>query len=260
MNMLAVKEALHTPEPIFAALVLVDTIVAYTWMGGLLFLSPRQKSIDAWFRADPRILEWMRQTAQKIQNASSETIPSLYQLAQQIALPLLVTALSLFLSQHLPTRGAVLTPATWTLLGVTSFSLLLSLTPLRNLENSGSSRLGYLLLYLLLASIGARANMAYLLRYPAFLLLGTLCVLFHGLLLVLYGKITKTPLFFLASASQANVGGAVSAPIVAAVYQPGLASVGLLLAILGNALGTYLGIFSGAVARILAGWLFSIKI
>jgi uncharacterized membrane protein len=61
----------------------------------------------------------------------------------------------------------------------------------------------------------------------------------------------KAPMFLVASASQANIGGVASAPVVAEVYRPGLASVGLLLAILGNILGTYMGIFCAQLCRML---------
>jgi uncharacterized membrane protein len=68
---------------------------------------------------------------------------------------------------------------------------------------------------------------------------GLIWMLVHGLFLVLVARWIKAPFFFIAVGSQANIGGAASAPIVAAAFSPALAPVGVLLAVLGYALGTY---------------------
>jgi uncharacterized membrane protein len=57
----------------------------------------------------------------------------------------------------------------------------------------------------------------------------------------------------IAAASQANIGGPASAPVVAGIYQPSLAPVGLLLAILGNIIGTYLGLACSYLCKLVAG-------
>ncbi len=51
-------------------------------------------------------------------------------------------------------------------------------------------------------------------------------------------KLIKTPYFFLVVGSQAIVGGSASAPIVAQAFHPSLATVGVLLAVVGYAIGT----------------------
>ena len=71
------------------------------------------------------------------------------------------------------------------------------------------------------------------------------------IVLLIGARMMRAPLFLVAAASQANIGGVASAPVVAAVYEPGLASVGLLLAILGNIVGTYLGILVGQICRVM---------
>lgn len=60
----------------------------------------------------------------------------------------------------------------------------------------------------------------------------------HAGLLIVVAKFIKAPYFFLAVGSQANVGGAASAPIVASAFHPSLATVGVLLAVFGYAIGT----------------------
>jgi len=68
--------------------------------------------------------------------------------------------------------------------------------------------------------------------------IGLIWMTIHALLLILVAKLIRAPYFFLAVGSQANVGGAASAPIVAAAFHPSLATVGVLLAVFGYAVGT----------------------
>ncbi len=132
---------------------------------------------------------------------------------------------------------------------VTTAALLLSLTPLRKLEQAGASRLGTLALYLLLASIGARADLRAILQTPVFLALGVTWIGIHGLLLLAVGRLLRAPLGLIAAASQANIGGVISAPMVGAAFSAPLAGAGLLMAILGNVVGTSLGLGTALAAR-----------
>jgi uncharacterized membrane protein len=108
----------------------------------------------------------------------------------------------------------------------------------------GSNRAGFFLLYLVLASIGAKTSLSYLGDLPVFLLAGVTWILIHAACLLAAGCLLKAPMALLASASQACIGGPASAPVVAGIYHPQLAPVGLLLAVLGNILGTFLGLIT----------------
>ena len=166
-----------------------------------------------------------------------------------LALSVLISMAAQWAGGRLPAIGAVITPSTWTVLLVTTTALLLSLTPLRKLEQAGLSKIGTVLLYILLASIGARSNFQAIAAAPIFLALGATWILIHGLFLITTGYFLKSPLGMIAAASQANIGGTISAPIVGATYHPQLAGVGLLMAILGNILGTYLGLATAFILR-----------
>ena len=74
-------------------------------------------------------------------------------------------------------------------------------------------------------------------------------MLIHVILLLSIAKLIKAPFFFVAVGSQANVGGAASAPVVASAFHPSLAPVGVLLAVLGYALGTYAAWFCGILMQ-----------
>ncbi len=76
----------------------------------------------------------------------------------------------------------------------------------------------------------------------------------HAILMIVMAKLIRAPLFFMAVGSQANVvGGAASAPIVAAAFHPALAPVGILMAVLGYALGTYGAYICGLIMQAAAG-------
>jgi uncharacterized membrane protein len=135
----------------------------------------------------------------------------------------------------------------------TTGGLLLSLSSrVRALEGVGASTLGSVLLYVLIATIGMKMNILAVFDQPALFLVGAIWMAFHAVTMLLLAWLIKAPLFFLAVGSQANVGGAASAPVVASAFHPALAPVGVLLAVLGYALGTYGGWLSGQLMRVVA--------
>ena len=130
--------------------------------------------------------------------------------------------------------------------------LALSFTRARELEGVGASTLGSALLYVLIATIGMGMDITAVVERPALFALGAVWLGFHAFLLLIVGRLIKAPTFYLAVGSQANVGGAASAPVVASAFHPSLAPVGVLLAVLGYAIGTYGAWISGQLMRILA--------
>jgi uncharacterized membrane protein len=141
----------------------------------------------------------------------------------------------------------------WIVVIATTGGLLLSISSrVRALEGVGASTLGSVLLYVLIAAIGMKMNILAVFDQPALFLVGAIWMAFHAGTMLLLAWLIKAPLFFLAVGSQANVGGAASAPVVASAFHPALAPVGVLLAVLGYALGTYGGWLSGQLMRIVA--------
>jgi uncharacterized membrane protein len=125
---------------------------------------------------------------------------------------------------------------------VVTGGLLLSFTPVRQIEEWGASRMGYAALYLLLTAIGAQADLKAVLDAPLYLAAGALWLAIHIALLFGAARLLRAPLFFVATGSMANVGGAASAPVVAGVYHPAMAPMGLLMAVAGYILGIYGGL------------------
>jgi len=247
-NMIAVKEALNTPDSVFMPMVIVDTIVPYTWMGILIAFAARQKDFDGWNRSDRRILDDLAKRTEHFSKQKKQTVhPGMALLI--LGLALLISRASGWLSVYLPTGKDVLSPYAWTIILVSTFSILLSVTPLSRIPHTGANKFGKWILYFVLTSIGARASLNNAAQAGILILAGIVVIVIHVGILTLTARWIRAPLFLIATASLSNIAGLVSAPVVAEVYQPGLASVGLLLAILGHSLGAYFGIMTGQICR-----------
>jgi uncharacterized membrane protein len=248
-NMIAVKEALSVPDDVFLPMVVVDTVVPYLWMGFLIAAVRWQDVFDRWNRSDRKVIDDLRsRTADQRKKTGVRFSPLM--LVVLLAIAALGSILSQLIAVRLPVVKDVFSTYAWTIIVVSGLGLALSFTPARRLEAQGATRLGYFILYFVLTAIGARAALSNI--GSAFLLItaGLVIVLVHAGAMLAGARILKAPLFLVAAASQANIGGVASAPVVAAVYEPGLASVGLLLAILGNIIGTYLGILCAQLCRL----------
>jgi uncharacterized membrane protein len=140
----------------------------------------------------------------------------------------------------------------WIILLAATLGLLLSFTRARSLEHVGASKFGSLMVYVLIATIGMNMNILSVFQNPGLFLLGFIWISFHAILLIVVAKIIRAPYFFIAVGSQANVGGAASAPIVASYFSPSLAPVGVLLAVLGYVVGTYGAYICGLLLQVVS--------
>ncbi len=206
-----------------------------------------QERFDKWIGADTSLMD---ATSARLEEVETERRPSTTaDLSILIGMALIVTVAVQGISPHVAAFAGskFIGTSTWAILIIVTFGLALSFTPLRKLEEVGASRLGFVALYLLLTSIGARANLTAIMDAPVFLLAGIVWIAIHVGLLLLMARIIKAPLFFVATGSMANIGGAASAPVVASVFRSSMTSVGLLMAIAGYILGIY--------AALVAAWL-----
>ncbi len=251
-NMIAVKEAIGTPENVFVPMVVVDTIVPYVWMGFLMASSGFQWRFDRINRSDRTIIDDLSKRA-AVFSSQGPHKNSIMAIILILCLAFVGAVISRFIGTHLPSVKDILSPSAWTILAASVIGILLSLTTARNLEKRGASRTGYFLLYFVLTTIGAKAHITNVSGTLILVGAGFLVVFIHAGFVLVAARIIRAPMFLAVTASQANIGGVASAPVVAEVYQPGLASVGLLLAILGNIVGTYLGILTAQFCRFLAG-------
>lgn len=250
-NMIAIKESVGTSDSLMGTVIIVDTMVGYGWMAVVVAFSGYQKIMDSKNKVDTSVIEKINK---KMEMFYSERKPiDLKSLSMMLAVGLTVGAVCLEAGKHLPQVGAVLSSFGWTIILVLIISIALSFTPLQKLEKQGASVVGNYMLYFLLASIGAKANLNNILDAPVFLLAGIVWIAVHVIVLYSVGRLVKAPMFLIATSSQANVGGVVSAPIVASIYQPSLAPVGVLLGLLGNIVGTFFGLVSAQLCAWVVG-------
>ncbi len=262
-NQAAMKEVFEVDATLFGQFVAVDVLVANVWMAVLLFLASRAQAFDRWTGADLSAINALKARIETYQ-AEHARMPTLTDFMIILAVGIGVTGLSHALTG--PTVGwiaglpqewrlqdySLTSSFFWIVVFATTFGLLLSFTRARSLEGAGASTIGSAMLYFLVATIGMQMDLNALLDRPWLFLLGLIWISVHGGLLLLVAKLIRAPLFFMAVGSQANVGGAASAPVVASAFHPALAPVGVLLAVLGYALGTYGAYLTGLMLRALA--------
>ena len=263
-NQTAMKELFGTGDKIFSAMIAVDVIVANIWMAFLLYGAGISKKVDGWLRADGSAITSLQQKMEQFQ-AEHARILTTRHLMLLAAIGFGVTGLSHLLADYLgPAIGrsapylkqfSLDSVFFWIVVLATTFGLLLSLKPqVRQLEGVGASKLGSVLLYILVATVGMKMDILAILKNPWLFAVGLLWMAFHVLIMLVIARLIKAPFFFVAVGSQANVGGAASAPIVASAFSPALAPVGVLLAVLGYALGTYGAYICGIIMQWVAGW------
>ena len=277
-NQTAMKEIFGVGEQVFSAMIAVDVIVANIWMAVLLWVAGRSDEVDAKLDADNGAIKELQARLQAY-HAQVERMPVLADLMKILGVGFGVTALAHMGADTLapffkstapaalagwlgkdPVRVAeifgwisVTSSFFWLIVLATVGGVALSFTRARALEGVGASRIGSLFLYILVASIGMKMNLLAIRDNPGYFLVGIMWIAFHALLLVVTAKLIRAPAFFLAVGSQANIGGAASAPVVASAFHPTLAPVGVLLAVLGYAVGTLGAWGCGILMRIVAG-------
>ncbi|MDD3764155.1 MAG: DUF819 family protein [Nevskiales bacterium] len=261
-NQAAMKEVFNVGDNLFGTMVAVDVIVANIWMAILLYMAGRADRLDARRGADTSALLELRTKMEhfELEHARPTRLPDLmFLLALAFGFTGLAHALATPLAAFFSAQGTWATRLSlsssffWIVVLATTFGLLLSTTRARHLEGAGASKLGSAMLYVLVASIGMHMNLGAVLDNTALFGVGLTWIAIHAGLLLLVARLIKAPVFYLAVGSQANVGGAASAPIVAAAFHPSLAPVGVLLAVLGYALGTYGAWLCGQLMRVAAG-------
>jgi uncharacterized membrane protein len=240
----------------YGAMVLVDIVVANVWMAILLFGIGQRKRIDKWLKADNSAIDGLKEKvmAYEKQVSRKSTLTDL-----MVILAIGFTGVMFGhwfgdgISEYLSSNFAVFSDKSsalssfssqffWLISIATIFGIILSFTKLKRYEGVGASKIGSVFIYILVATIGMKMDLTTVTENPGLIGIGFIWMGIHALLLILVAKLIKAPYFFMAVGSQANVGGAASAPVVASAFHPSLTSVGVLLAVFGYVVGTYAAI------------------
>jgi len=242
----------YNPEK-YGSMVLVDIIVANIWMAILLMGIGKTAKIDKWLNADSSAIEDLKKKVSEY-TSSITRMPTLKDYMIILGVGFGITGLAHMFADAFPiwlvdnypdmSESSLSSSFFWLIVVSTTLGLMLSFTKAKKLEGAGASKIGSVFIYILVATIGMKMNVLQIFENPGLLAVGLIWMTFHVFLLLVVAKIIRAPYFFLTVGSQANVGGAASAPIVAAAFSPALAPVGVLLAVLGYAVGTYGAMFS----------------
>lgn len=247
----------YNPEK-YGGMVLVDIVVANIWMAILLMGIGKEKQIDKWLKADSSAIEKLKDKVSDYA-LSVTRIPSLGDFIIMLAFAFGAVGISHWgaglISSYLSTNFEIFSDTSsalssftskffWMITIATLIGIILSFTKAKQYEGAGASKLGSIFIYMLVATIGMKMDLTMVFDNPGLIGIGLIWISIHAILLIGVAKLIKAPYFFLAVGSQANVGGAASAPVVAAAFHPSLATVGVLLAVFGYAIGTYGAILS----------------
>lgn len=263
-NQTAMRVIFEVKQDLFGAMVVVDVLVANIWMACLLYGANIHSRLDRWLKADTRAIDDLVERVREFR-AGVARLPDTTSVFQWLAVAFGGTALSHWgaevITGWLAPHKAWLTSVRleslnssffWLVVIATTIGLALSFTRLRNLEGVGASRWGGIFIYVLVATIGMQMDLGAVFKNLGLFAVGIIWMLTHVVLLLLMAKLTRAPFFFVAVGSQANVGGAASAPVVASAFDTALAPVGVLLAVLGYALGTYGALLSAFLMEMVA--------
>ena len=251
-NQAAMLEVFQFNPEKFGTMVLVDVFVANVWMAILLLGIGKTNKIDSWLKSDTSSIEELKSKVSEYTERIAR-VASLKDFIMMLFFAFAGVGLADFFGNHfaefleanfevIRNKEKVLSSLgskfLWMVVFATTIGIGLSFTKAKNYEGAGASKIGGMFIYVLVATIGMKIDLSEVLKNPGLLAVGLIWIAIHAGLLILVAKIIKAPYFFLAVGSQANVGGAASAPVVAAEFHPSLTSVGILLAVFGYVVGT----------------------
>jgi len=268
-NQTAMLEIYGYNPKLYGGMVFVDIVVANIWMALLLIGIGKRNGINQWLKADTRAIEDLKQKVSAFKESVKKN-PSLKDLMIMLGIafgsvgfahfsagylaPYFNSFVKTFSSEILKNIFSFLaSPFFWMISIATLIAIGLSFTKVKKYEGAGASKFGSVFIYILVATIGMKMDLKLIFDNTGLIAIGVVWMGIHALLLILVAKLIKAPYFFLAVGSQANVGGAASAPIVAAAFHPSLATVGVLLAVFGYAIGTIAAIGCTILMTLAAG-------
>jgi uncharacterized membrane protein len=231
-------------------MVLVDIVVANLWMAIILLGIGYSAKFDKWTGADVGSIERLKKKITDY-SLSVKREATLTDLMIMLGIGFGTVGIAHFAANYISdwingdpsiAKNIYLSFLTsqffWLISIATAIGILLSYTPIKKYEGAGASRIGSIFIYILVATIGVKMDLRQVVENPLLILVGLVWMSIHAGLLILMAKLIKAPYFFMAVGSQANVGGAASAPVVAAEFHPSLTTVGVLLAVFGYVVGT----------------------
>ncbi len=247
-NQAAMYEVFKPSDELYSVSITVDVIVAEIWMAILLLGIGRKEQINKFFKADNSSITALRDKMEAYSMSIARN-PSVTDLMLILGIGFGITGLAHAgadwiapaIANGMPelAKFSLDSKFFWIIVLATTIGIIVSFTKLREYEGAGASKIGTVFIFILVATIGMKMDVMAIFYNPGFFLVGLIWMAFHAIIMIIAARLSHSPFFFLAVGSKANIGGAASAPVLAAAFHPSLAPVGVLLAVMGYALGTY---------------------
>ncbi len=246
-NMAAIQDALSVPEADFGAALIVDTIFYSVWIALLLVVIPFASKWNKAVKADTSKLEAIAAATSAEMEKDKKTL--------DFTSLLILLGISLMISAICQNLGRILAfgmidKGTMTVLLVTGIGLIAAMSPLGKL--AGISEISNIYLYVVISLLASRAGLNDILAAPMWLVAGLLVLIIHVIGMFILSKLFHWDLCMVSTASLANIGGSASAPIVASAYDASYAGIGVLMGVLGAAIGNVMGLLVGSIMQFFA--------
>ncbi|WP_394132609.1 DUF819 domain-containing protein [Shewanella maritima] len=257
-NQLAMQKVYDTDNTLFAIMISVNVVISAVWMSFLLFIAKHAAGIDKHLKANQTELNSLiNATVEATAPANKPTQLLNYMMIFAVAFG--VTGLAHFIADifapyfanNYPEfeKFSLTSSFFWLVICVTTFSLLLSQTKLRNLEQYGASKVASVMLYLLIANMGLQMDLTTIDDFPIYFAIGFIWLFIHAFIVIIVGMFMRTPVAYMAISSQCCIGGAASSPVVAMAFNRSLAPVAILFSVFGYAWATYMAWICAEIMR-----------
>lgn len=250
-NMAAMQAALPVDAGAYSCALALDTVCYSLWIALLLLAVRYSSRWNAATKADTSKLDALADTA-NAQVAAEKKLATGSDWIFLVGLSLAVSAASQWIGAEansaLKDAGfAMFDKGTCTTLFVTILGLVCAMTPLGKLP--AVEELSNIYLYAVVSLLASTATIVDLVAAPMWVVYGLLILAIHVALMFFLSKFFHWDLCMVSTASLANIGGAASAPIVATAYDQNYAGIGVLMGVLGAAIGNFAGLAMGAILK-----------
>ena len=241
-NFVAVKEALAVSDAAMTYTLLMGAVCYSIWLVFVIALKPFKASADRLLLAEDRDIDSVLAALDNGERKDSATLPTLLFM---LGSALLVASLSRYLGSQLSGLG-ILNPMIWAII----FSSLLGMlcAPGRLGREPGSDEIAGMMLFIIVALIGAEVSLSAIAEAPRYILAGFMILAVHAVLLLGVARLLRVNLLLVGIASIASIGSAPSAAVVGAAYGRSLVPVAIVMSLIGSMLGSFVGL---TVAEIL---------
>ena len=251
-NMAAMQDALPVDAGAYSCALALDTACYSVWIALLLFAVKYSGKWNKACKADTSGLDAVAAAANEEIAKEANIKPTAADWIFLIGVSLMVSAVSQWVGGQMNTvlkasGVAFFDKGTCTTVFVTVLGLICAMTRMGKLP--AVNELSNVYLYAIVALLASTATLVDLVAAPMWVVYGIAVLAIHIILMFLLSKLFHWDLCMCSTASVACIGGSASAPIIATAYDGSFAGIGVLMGVLGAAVGNFCGLGMGALLQ-----------